>query len=131
MRRYWLLAGLAGCVWGLFAYVPRCGSWERCWGRRHRLAVIGLIVARIYCRCMGAPAASAGHGARDAILAAMLSAWAPDLRRGAAVANRLRMPSRTGRVGHALGRDGLGIVLFLWPLTYATHWLLGRVSGIG
>ena len=135
MRKYWLLAALAGGLWGLFAYVLALRFMGRiAWGGVLASPLIGLIVARIYL-------AMYGRSSRIRWLMALVTLYVAAMLFGLGAGIYDAVPPVANRLTHAVivqdvlatlwGVTVSGFVLFLWPLTYATHWLLGRVSGIG
>ena len=134
MRRYWLLAAFAGGLWGLFAYVLAARFMGRIvWGGILASPLIGLAIARIYLPFYE-------RSGRVRWFMALVTLYVAAMLFGLGAGIYDAVPPVANRLTHAVivqavlatlwGVTVSGFVLFLWPLTYATHWLLGRVSGV-
>lgn len=134
MRKYWALSAIFGAAWGLFAYVLAARFMGRiAWGGVIAAPLIGLAVARLYLPAYG-------RSTRVRWFMALVTLYVAVTLFGLGVGIYDALPPVANRLTHAVvlqdvlgslwGVTVSGYVLFLWPLTYATHWLIGRVAGV-
>ncbi len=134
MRRYWTLSALSGALWGLLAYALGARAiGPTVWGGVLASPLIGLAAAWIYLPFYA-------RSRRLRWFGALLTLFATAALFGLAIGVYEAARPLAGRITHAvIVQSILGVLwgltisaywLFLWPLAYANHWLLGEWSGV-
>ena len=133
MKKYYLICAGAGVVWAIIAYVFAHGYLHPIiWGGLIASPVIGIAVGWGY---LPAYEQSIFHRAFWALISFYLAVVCFGVACGiydlmGLLPNRVWYAVLVEPVSAVLwGVTFTGFVILFWPLTFATHWLIGRVSG--